>query len=373
MGSGRRGPARTAAGEPHGGVRIPEPMSAQSDSDLLSLPVEAAVRVLALTHLEAAALARSRLEHDDEEALHDFRVALRRLRSCLRAYRPLLQSSLSGKLVKALRRLARRTGTGRDAEVQLEWLQKARTRLRGRQRVGHEWMRRRIEAQRERAYDKIRNRVAGDFDALAPRLREQLTVYQVQYRLDRAHTAGSFAEETAARVLALEDALRRDLERIHAVTDLRQAHQARITAKRLRYLLEPLSGSVPEAAGAVKCIKSLQDLLGALNDARVLFTEVRTAVAAAAGEQATCLFDLKLSQPADAQALREQRARDSGAGLLAIGRLLRERIEALYAELERDWLAGALGQQLEDVLVVARALEAMGEAPAGLPEHSGLE
>ena len=57
-------------------------------ADLLARPAEEAVRRLALVQLERAAAARSQLvEGDREEALHDFRVALRRLRSLLRSHR----------------------------------------------------------------------------------------------------------------------------------------------------------------------------------------------------------------------------------------------------------------------------------------------
>src|SRR3970040_32067 len=64
-----------------------------SRQGLLLQPVEQAVCRIALTHLDAARAAHERLKGaSDTDALHDFRVALRRLRSVLRAYRPWLKN-----------------------------------------------------------------------------------------------------------------------------------------------------------------------------------------------------------------------------------------------------------------------------------------
>ena len=70
---------------------------------LLLQPVGQAVCRIALTHLDAARAAHERLKDaSDTEALHDFRVALRRLRSVLRAYRPWLKN-IPRKLRRRLR------------------------------------------------------------------------------------------------------------------------------------------------------------------------------------------------------------------------------------------------------------------------------
>ena len=87
------------------------------------LPVERGARRLALVHLDAAMAARIRVKGStDPEALHDYRVALRRLRSCLRSYRKELRATVTRKSRRQLRRLARGTNRSRDLEVHLEWL-----------------------------------------------------------------------------------------------------------------------------------------------------------------------------------------------------------------------------------------------------------
>ena len=87
---------------------------------LLTTPAPGAARRIAVNLLDAASAARERLtDADDAEALHDFRVAMRRLRSTLRAYQPQLDAVVPSKLRRRLRDLARATGEARDVEVQI--------------------------------------------------------------------------------------------------------------------------------------------------------------------------------------------------------------------------------------------------------------
>ena len=78
--------------------------------ELLTRPRDEACRVVALKYLDEAVLARSQLGHHPE-ALHDLRVALRRFRSTLRAWRKVL-GRLRGRRRKQLRRIIDATSAG---------------------------------------------------------------------------------------------------------------------------------------------------------------------------------------------------------------------------------------------------------------------
>ncbi|MBX6421399.1 MAG: CHAD domain-containing protein, partial [Nevskia sp.] len=80
--------------------------------------------------LARAQAAVARLGADrDGEALHDFRVALRRLRTAARAYGELAAELVPDKPRRKLKRLAADTNATRDAEVFAAWLQAQRKTL----------------------------------------------------------------------------------------------------------------------------------------------------------------------------------------------------------------------------------------------------
>src|SRR3970282_2155054 len=91
--------------------------------DLLAQPARLVAPRIARQLLRTLERERARLERaGDEEALHGFRVALRRLRSWLRAFQSVFVGRVHGTSRRALRDLAHATNDVRDAEVLLAWL-----------------------------------------------------------------------------------------------------------------------------------------------------------------------------------------------------------------------------------------------------------
>ena len=140
-------------------------MRVKRPQELGRFPAAEVARQLLLAHLDAAAEAHRRLaRHTDADALHDFRVALRRLRSVLRA--PIGDNSRPcPKTPQALAGARPTTNAGRDAEVQLEWLRRQKN-IPAMERAGYEWFRRRLERARNRAYTDIRRDVPVYFSAI---------------------------------------------------------------------------------------------------------------------------------------------------------------------------------------------------------------
>jgi CHAD domain-containing protein len=320
-------------------------------------------RRLALGFLDQAAEAKERItDPDDAEALHDFRVGLRRLRSTLRTYQDLLGKSVGKKLSRRLKTLADSTGEGRDAEVALAWLDaiaQSESPSAPSARPGHRWLRSRLAAVRERAYAEIAERIEEDFAPLAERLRERLSVYRAEVRLDGTGAPRRFGDLAAATLAELGRRIEGDLAAIGSAEDEQNSHRARITAKRIRYLLEPFAAECPEARAAVKRLKQLQELLGELHDAHVLERTLADAASEAGAERARRLFDLALdaASPADLAAARR---RPLESGLFDLGRRNRARRDDLFGHLAHGWLGesggrGAAGLARE----LARAVEAL--------------
>jgi CHAD domain-containing protein/CYTH domain-containing protein len=308
------------------------------------------VRHLCLGLLEQADSALGRLERgEDEEALHDFRVALRRLRSVVRAYRPYLKGSARKKLRARLRALAASTNAARDLEVQMEWLSKRAPELEPEAGSGAIHLAERL---RSRGDETPRPQtLRKEFDPLHRSLRKSLS--RVRLRLGDEATdlsaTGDLVAESASR-------LKTTLEAISSAEDGDGLHRARIEAKRLRYLLEPISAEVSEARGLVKEMKTLQDVLGELQDMRVLSQSIAAELERAAVEEAHRLRDLALQEGAI-----EAQGAPAHPGLLALLRAQRERRDRQYLALSRSWLSGASDPFFERAQRLARSLAALSE------------
>jgi CHAD domain-containing protein len=313
--------------------------------DLLRRSDEEAARRLALKAVAAARAAERRLDdRSDPEALHDFRVAIRRLRSLLRAYRPQLESAIRPKDRRRLRNIQRATGGGREAEVALEWLTKQQKDLAPEHLAGLNWLSATLMARRRECEHALDGEVRETFRRTVDKLEERLAIMKSEQNLLAERPQVSFARTLANLTEAHATDLLVQLSQIARMDDAEQLHQARILGKRLRYLLEPIRAYVNQAQPVVKGTKRLQDVLGDLNDVHVLMDEIDHA------------FDDSLKQKADRikSSLRRgdiERARREAsmiewAGLVELYSRLDNERRALIAKLRDRWLDGEL-----DVLV----------------------
>ena len=319
---------------------------------LLARSPEETVRHLCLSLLEEANSALGRLEPgDDEEALHDFRVALRRVRSLFRAYRRYLKGSTRKKLRARLRALAASTNATRDLEVQMEWLSTRAPELEPEAGSGAIHLAERLRTRGDET--PLPQTLRKEFDSLHESLRRSLS--RVRLRLgDEA----SFLSATGDLVAENASRLKATLEAISSAEDGNRLHRARIEAKRLRYLLEPISAEGPEARALVKEMRTLQDVLGELQDIRVLSRSIAAELERAAVEEAHRLRDLALNEGAI-----EPQGSPPHGGLLALLRAQRERRDRQYLALSRSWLSGASDPFFERVQRLARSLAALSEPP----------
>jgi CHAD domain-containing protein len=327
-------------------------------SDLLARPAAEATRLIALGYLEDASAAATRLEDpEDEEALHDFRVALRRLRSTLRAYRSQLRESARRGSRDRLGSIADATNRSRDADVALAWLRPLASDLTSRERVGLRELIERLERRRENVYGRTITRVRRSFAKTAKRLRKRLGEYrQTVHPAADDGAPALFAVVAAAAITEHAAELGRRLEAVRMPDQLDEVHAARIAAKRLRYLLEPLGAAIPDGAALVRQLRELQDLLGELCDTRVLAADVEKAVTAAGATRARRLFDLALADVDATERRKAARANNERPGLLAVARRLRAHRAALFTRLQTPWLRAAGAEFIRDVESAARVL-----------------
>jgi CHAD domain-containing protein len=209
-------------------------------------------------------------EGQDIEAVHDMRVATRRMRSALRLFKPFFAADALRPFKRRLRRIALALGEVRDLDV---FMEKARLYLHDHPEVDLSPLMAAWEVQRQQARcalieqmdSKGFGRFVTEFHAFltTPGMGAiplpgpaDATAYQVR------HIAPRVIYEHYEQVRAYD-----------AVLDgasLLTLHALRIAFKRLRYTVEFFQEVLgPEAKPVIKEIKTMQDHLGDLNDTRV--------------------------------------------------------------------------------------------------------
>jgi CHAD domain-containing protein/CYTH domain-containing protein len=320
---------------------------------LLELPTAIAVSHVARKNMDEAIAALTRVpDRRDIEALHDFRVAVRRLRSQVRAYRPWLGAAAKRKVRRRLAHFAHATNAARDAEIQLEWLEAARTSLSRGERSGLNWLARRLRSNRRTAYAAARRSVRSGFEEFARSMDDALS--------DASPDAPPFAEAVASLLRTHADDLGSKVAAIRSAADRRAMHEARISAKRLRYLLEPLRGELRGTKAVVRSFKELQDLLGQIHDTHVIEATLATSLEEVSREKANRLRELALA--GKRAELQRERRRDERAGILELVTMARERRDRLFADLEKRWLASRMADLLCSVRSLADTLEPKPDA-----------
>jgi CYTH domain-containing protein/CHAD domain-containing protein len=274
-------------------------------------------------------------------------VSIRRVRSWLRAFKPWLSDDLRRKQRRLFSEIADSTRTARDTSVHLDWLRKERPALSVRQRVGQTWLSERLEGQRSGGIN-MALAAAADFAPAVPKLTRRLNSYRAPVR--ELDDTARFGAVVAERLLKESAELRTQLAAVQAFTDVEKAHRARIAAKSLRYVAEPVLDLIRDGGAMIATLKSLQDALGDVHDAHVFADELVIATESAAGSRARRVSEGGLADDKD------ESEDDPGPGLLALARLLHEQGTTAFGRIEREWLNDAGAPFFERVSWLAAEL-----------------
>jgi CHAD domain-containing protein len=207
----------------------------------------------------------------DVEAVHDARVATRRLREVVPIVTVGHEDKKSARLQRRLRKLTRALGPVRELDVALQLFDDREGRKRS---PGVAALRTHLRGERDKAFERLQRafdqpraeRLLGRLAKLDERLREgPETASDAELERARRALAGSAVE----RARQLGDAI----AAAGAIFMVDRVHEVRIAAKRLRYALE-LAGElrlVPTGA-LVNRLRRVQEVLGDLHDLDVLRT-----------------------------------------------------------------------------------------------------
>lgn len=267
------------------------------------------------------------------DALHDYRTAVRRLRTLLRVLGPWLPDLSRGSR-RRLRDLMQLTGPARNLEVLLGWIENHRLSLTTRQRSGARWLAKRIGARLAQQHRDMQRHLARKGAKAEGRLRTEL--FGSLRVVPSAPVTGVVLRRLLRRETALLD---RRLGAITSMADRAVIHSARIAAKRVRYLLEPFAVELPQGAVMIQRLRELQDLIGLITDIHVAAEELRDAlIVASAGRAERLTYEL-IPWSVEEGDGGKTKAPPAGAqaGLVVMAQMLRREGEQQFDKLE-EWL-----------------------------------
>ncbi len=201
-----------------------------------------------------------------EEAIHDLRVATRRLTEALGVWRTFLDPAAGDDAGKALRRLRKRLGSARDAEVRYATIAELAPRAAGASAPMLELLLEGLERRRVRAR------------ARAAKAARPARIARVLEAVDaaRAPMIGRIARladpmrEPRGRVEKRHERSDAALARAVGSVDLGVLHEARIAVKKDRYAAECLDAVIGGVdASRIGRLRALQQALGAVQDGAV--------------------------------------------------------------------------------------------------------
>ena len=209
-------------------------------------------------------------EGDDPEAIHQLRVASRRLRTNLRVFQVAYPPKRSRGWRRALARTAGALGETRDCDVQIIVLQEflrslEDARLRpGAQRLLWRWQQRRAGLQKgvlSSLKDLRKSQVLKEMESYARPFSTD------EPQPDESEALRPFAAAAVSQRLETFQTLAPAVFREDAAEEL---HALRIAAKHLRYALEIFSSLYePWAKDVIQTLRTVQDALGEIHDCDV--------------------------------------------------------------------------------------------------------
>lgn len=254
----------------------------------------------------------------DPEGVHQMRVAIRRTRSLLRAFREMFPADVIAPLNSELRWLANTLGSVRDADVYGEAFRDYKDLLSLKDSGALEGYEQYLDEAAEEARRRLIDALASDrYEALIA-MWEQFIETGPSIAYLRRFGGVSVAEGAELHINRMLKKILRRGRRIGKDSPPESLHRLRIDGKRLRYLLEFFGNANPEQwRPLTKATKQLQNLLGEYQDA--------------------CVARDRVAEYAHAAPTPKKNARDA---FIALGRLMQreeERMTRSRSEFANAW------------------------------------
>ena len=254
------------------------------------------------------------LSQDCPEAVHQMRVALRRLRSALGLFNRAMPCDAFTRFREEAKRIASAMGPARDQDVLFDLVEHGPAQALGRD-ASFDALMKASGRKRAAAYKSVRALIEAPETSRFV-LEMQAMIARREWRapqadaVDAQHDAPSEASAPAFAAQALDKLDKKARKRGKNLVELapEQRHEARIALKNLRYAADffaPLFGRGRGARRFLRAIGDLQEALGAYNDAivaRSIVAELEQAAGLAAGRAGGAVAGWAARGAADADA-----------------------------------------------------------------------
>ena len=205
------------------------------------------------------------LQSDDPEGAHQLRIGLRRLRSALRALRPLVDGGSLRAFERSARHIGRCVGTLRDADVLITGIAAPMEKVAS-DKSGFTELRDALVRHQQAVRDEVRSALRGPHWT---RLQLYLTLWPrtLDERDELNRPIAKHARRNLRKAWTKATKLGRKLERL----DAEHRHELRKALKELRYLAEFFAPLFKKrhTRQFIEQLKALQDVFGYLNDTRM--------------------------------------------------------------------------------------------------------
>lgn len=271
---------------------------------------------------------------DPVDAVHELRVASRRLRALAAAVEPVVPGGAARRVERLLARLTHAVAEKREWDVTALDVERRREARPPAEQAGVAEVQHHVAARRQRAAERARERVA-QLDLA----RIELGFRELRAGLALAVQARGEPAVVAASLAAPLRAIRRAWPDGSTVDDAR-VHTFRIRTKQLRYAVEIAELSTPGFSALRRDLTHLQELLGAHHDLVVL-----TALVAKRRDKLEGDAEMRRALDAWRRSLAEERDQLRDRAREAWTALARDPIEArvarvLSGSVDAAWLGG---------------------------------
>jgi len=319
-----------------------------------SASAEQMVRLVLRSQLKAMCKLRVKaLNWKDHEGVHDMRVCSRRLRSAMSDFRPYLRGAALPRL--KLRTIADALGAVRDEDVALVALDDLKAQAKGRAAEGIQFIadehRKRRKDVREKLKAAIKPSVIDDF-----RKEFQTKLKTLKTVSAKKSTARPIDEPIPFRDIAHEivhtriKELRDASHHLYFPFQIKELHELRILAKRLRYAVELFAGCWERHSDEIaKEISMLQTSLGELHDCDVWIDNLGK----------------RLKQTAQKDKSDETTFQLRAGAAWLVKYFVKERTEHYREALTRwqEWQSNNFLEQLESILDSSTGVSPVNHAP----------